>query len=84
MTEWVAVAKVDELPEGDMIGATIEGIDVLVANLGGHYRAIGSEYTHAGCALGGKLDAEEGVVTCACGGPSRQQRRRRPRARRRC
>jgi nitrite reductase/ring-hydroxylating ferredoxin subunit len=66
-----------------MIGATIDGIDVLVANLGGHYRAIGSEYTHAGCALGGELDAED-FVTCACGGPSRRQRRRRPRARRRC
>jgi nitrite reductase/ring-hydroxylating ferredoxin subunit len=69
MTEWVAVAKVDDLPEGGMIGATIEGVDVLVANLGGHYRAIGSECTHASCDLhDGELDAEEGVVTCACHG----------------
>jgi len=59
MTEWVAVAKVDDLPEGAMIGATIEGVDVLVANLGGHYRAIGSECTHASCDLhDGELDAE--------------------------
>jgi nitrite reductase/ring-hydroxylating ferredoxin subunit len=69
MTEWVAVAKVDDLPEGGMIGATIEGVDVLVANLGGHYRAIGSECTHASCDLhDGELDAEEGVVTCDCHG----------------
>ena len=69
MTEWVAVAKVDDLPEGGMIGATIEGVDVLVANLGGHHRAIGSECTHASCDLhDGELDADEGVVTCDCHG----------------
>ena len=69
MTEWVAVAKVEDLAEGGMIGATVAGVDVLVANVGGHYRAIGSECTHAGCELHeGELDAEEGVVTCACHG----------------
>ena len=69
MTEWVTVAKVDDLLEGGMIGATVEGVDVLVANLSGHYRAIGSECTHEGCDLhDGELDAEEGVVTCICHG----------------
>ena len=69
MTEWVTVAKVEDVPEGGMIGATVQGVDVLVANLGAHYRAIGSECTHAGCELSeGELDAEEGIVTCACHG----------------
>jgi 3-phenylpropionate/trans-cinnamate dioxygenase ferredoxin subunit len=69
VTEWVTVASIDELPEGGMIGATVAGVDVLVANLGGRYRAIGSECTHASCELhDGELDAEEGVVTCACHG----------------
>jgi 3-phenylpropionate/trans-cinnamate dioxygenase ferredoxin subunit len=47
----------------------VDGIDVLVANVGGRYRSIGSECTHEGCALHeGGLDAEDGVVTCACHG----------------
>jgi glycine betaine catabolism B len=69
MTDWVTAAKVEDLPEGEMVGAPMDGVDVLVANLGGRYRAIGSECTHEGCDLHeGDLDAEEGVVTCACHG----------------
>jgi nitrite reductase/ring-hydroxylating ferredoxin subunit len=69
MTEWVTVARVDALAEGEMIGATVDGVQLLVANLGERYRSIGSECTHAGCELHeGELDAEEGLVTCACHG----------------
>lgn len=69
MTEWVTVASVDDLPDGDMIGATVADVDVLVVNLGGQYRAIGAECTHEGCDLqDGELDPEDGVVTCACHG----------------
>jgi nitrite reductase/ring-hydroxylating ferredoxin subunit len=69
VTEWITVAKAEDLPEGGMIGATVDGVDVLVANLSGRYRAIGSECTHEGCTLHeGELDAEDRVVTCPCHG----------------
>jgi 3-phenylpropionate/trans-cinnamate dioxygenase ferredoxin component len=69
VTEWMTVAKAKDLPEGEMIGATVDGADVLVANVSGRYRSIGSECTHEGCALHeGELDAEDGVVTCPCHG----------------
>jgi 3-phenylpropionate/trans-cinnamate dioxygenase ferredoxin component len=69
VNRWITVATVDELPEGELLGATVDGLDVLVANVGGRYRSIGSECTHEGCALHeGELDAEDGVVTCPCHG----------------
>jgi len=70
VAEWTTVARVADLPEGQMIGATVNGVDVLVANVRGEYRAIGSECTHAGCMLheDGELDEEDGVVTCLCHG----------------
>jgi 3-phenylpropionate/trans-cinnamate dioxygenase ferredoxin subunit len=69
VTEWVTVAKVEDLPEGEMVGATVGDVSVLVANVGGRYLSIGSECTHAACELfEGELDPEEGVVTCECHG----------------
>jgi nitrite reductase/ring-hydroxylating ferredoxin subunit len=69
VTEWITVAKAEDLPEGGMIGATVNGVDVLVANVSGRYRSIGSECTHEGCTLHeGELDPEDGVVTCPCHG----------------
>jgi nitrite reductase/ring-hydroxylating ferredoxin subunit len=38
MPEWVTVAKTENLPEGEMIGATVDGLE-LVANVGGQYLA---------------------------------------------
>jgi nitrite reductase/ring-hydroxylating ferredoxin subunit len=35
MPEWVTVAKTDDPPEGEMIGATVDGLELLVANVGG-------------------------------------------------
>lgn len=48
MPDWVTVAKADDLPEDEMIGVTVDGAEVLVANVGGQYRAIGSVCTHEG------------------------------------
>jgi 3-phenylpropionate/trans-cinnamate dioxygenase ferredoxin component len=69
VSQWVTVARVGELPEGEMIGATVDGVEVLVANVRGEYKSIGAECTHEGCDLNeGELDVEEGLVTCACHG----------------
>jgi nitrite reductase/ring-hydroxylating ferredoxin subunit len=69
VAEWVTVARADEVPDGGMAGGTVDGVDVLVANLGGRHVAIGAECTHAGCMLyEGELDPDDGVVTCPCHG----------------
>jgi glycine betaine catabolism B len=60
---WVTVAKTDDLPEDEMIGATVDGAEVLVANVGGNYRAMGSVCTHEGGPLA-EGDLFGGVVTC--------------------
>jgi nitrite reductase/ring-hydroxylating ferredoxin subunit len=63
MPDWVTVAKADDLPDGEMIGATVDGLELLVANIGGQYHAIGSVCTHEGGPLADG-DLYENVVTC--------------------
>lgn len=65
---WTTVTSVADLPEGEMAAFPVEGEDVLVANAGGAYRAIGATCTHAGCnlALDGLL--EDSTVSCMCHG----------------
>ena len=63
MPEWMTVAKTEDLPEGEMIGATVNGLEVLVANVGGQYRAIGSVCTHEGGPLA-EGDLYDSTVTC--------------------
>jgi nitrite reductase/ring-hydroxylating ferredoxin subunit len=66
--EWATVARTGELGEGAMTGGTVAGEEVLVANVGGEYRAIGATCTHAGCSLVDDGELEEGTVTCGCHG----------------
>jgi nitrite reductase/ring-hydroxylating ferredoxin subunit len=33
MPEWMTVAKTENLPEGEMIGATVDGLELLLANI---------------------------------------------------
>jgi nitrite reductase/ring-hydroxylating ferredoxin subunit len=70
VSEWVTVAQTADVREGEMLGTTVAGVEVLVANVGGEYRSIGSECTHAGCFLheDGELDEDQAVVTCQCDG----------------
>src|SRR5262245_15290537 len=63
MPEWVTVARTDDVPVGEMIGATVDGNQLLVANVDGRYCAIGSVCTHEGGPLAdGELDGS--TVTC--------------------
>lgn len=50
-----------------MIGATVEGVELLVANVDGEYRSIGDVCTHEECSLA-EGEVEDGAVTCACHG----------------
>lgn len=61
--EWVACAKVDDVPEGAMRGVTVDGKRVLVARVHGDFYAIDAVCSHlAGNLAEGTLDNT--VVTC--------------------
>jgi nitrite reductase/ring-hydroxylating ferredoxin subunit len=61
------VAKVGDIPEGELRAFEIGGEDVTIANVDGAFFAINDECTHAGCSLAeGDLDGT--TVTCACHG----------------
>lgn len=67
VSDWVAVAKTDEVPEDGLLSVTVDEADVLLANVGGGYRAIGDVCTHAQCSLADGW-VEDGTVVCACHG----------------
>jgi len=59
------VASVKDISEGKMIGVKIDKKDIMIANLGGRFYAIGNRCTHMGCLLSkGTLEGEK--VTCPC------------------
>jgi nitrite reductase/ring-hydroxylating ferredoxin subunit len=65
MSEWVTVAKTRDVPEGQLLGATMDDVQVLVANLDGRYLAVGDVCPHAGCLLSEGW-IEGGAVQCSC------------------
>ena len=67
MPEWVTVARTGELSENEMVGASVNGVELLVANVDGEYRSIGDVCTHEECSLADG-EVEDGAVTCACHG----------------
>ena len=68
MPEWTSVASTGDIAEGEKVGGTVDGEDVLVANLAGEYRAIGAICTHAGCNLADDGVLEGDTVMCGCHG----------------
>ena len=53
----------NDLLDGEVMLVEVGGEDVLLANLGGEFYAIGDECTHAGGSLS-QGDVEGGVVEC--------------------
>ena len=67
MPEWLGVAKTEDVPEEDVLQVTVGEAEVLLANVGGTYRAIGDVCTHAQCSLADGW-IEEDTIVCACHG----------------
>ena len=67
MDEFEAVARADELKEGDMRAFDVRGTKIAVANVAGEFHAFGDTCTHLGCSLA-EGDLEESTVTCPCHG----------------
>ena len=67
MADPVAVAKADEIPEGEMRAFQVSGQEVAIAHADGAYHAFSDVCTHQQCSLaGGELDGT--TVTCPCHG----------------
>jgi nitrite reductase/ring-hydroxylating ferredoxin subunit len=67
VADWTNV-ETGEVPEGEMIGVSVDGEELLVANVGGRYHALGAVCTHEGCNLAelGQIDGDE--LSCQCHG----------------
>jgi nitrite reductase/ring-hydroxylating ferredoxin subunit len=67
MAEWLTVGSAEDVPEGQLLGATAGDLQVLVANVAGEYLAVGDVCPHASCLLSdGWLEGE--AVECGCHG----------------
>ena len=63
MAEYVTVAKLSEVPPGEMKSMELEGEAVVIANVNGEVFAFGGECTHVGGPLGEGTLADE-IVEC--------------------
>jgi 3-phenylpropionate/trans-cinnamate dioxygenase ferredoxin subunit len=61
------VAKVGDIPEGEMRAYEVAGEDVTIANVGGTFFAFNDVCTHAMCSLA-EGDLDDTTLTCACHG----------------
>jgi len=52
MSDFAAVGKASNLPEGSLLVAEVEGQNVVVAHVEGEFYAIGEECSHSGGPLG--------------------------------
>ena len=63
----MAVARADDLKEGEMQAFKVFDAKVAVANVGGTFYAFDDTCTHEGCSLA-EGDLEETILTCSCHG----------------
>ena len=65
LKEFHKVAKVSDLADGEMLGVTSEGLDILLARIGDEYFALYGNCTHADALLQfGTLHLERCAVEC--------------------
>ena len=63
MSDWVTVARADEIAPGEWRVADVDGAQIAVFNLGGEYYAISDVCTHdAGQLTGGSVEGD--VIVC--------------------
>lgn len=68
MAEWVTVATTQGVPDGGLTAATLDGMEIVLANTGGQLRAVADECTHAGCSLAYDGELDGNTLTCQCHG----------------
>lgn len=81
MSEYVAVAHVDDVPEGTIRGFVVEGKQIAIARCDGDFYAIDEICTHAHAYLSeGDIDTDMCTVECPLHGASFSLRTGRVRA----
>jgi nitrite reductase/ring-hydroxylating ferredoxin subunit len=66
MTEFTVTA-LDQLGDRELAAFDVSGTRIAIANVAGHFYAVGDTCTHQGCSLAdGNLEAT--IVTCPCHG----------------
>ena len=58
MTAWVTVTNVEDLPQGETLGVTVDGTDVLVVNLRDRYVEIGAAARTRGYLLSDDIERD--------------------------
>ncbi len=67
MAQFIKIAKISDLPNGEMKMFSIKGKEITLAKIDGEYLAFDDQCTHARCSLsGGYLEGH--AVTCYCHG----------------
>jgi len=65
MPEFVTVASVNDIPEGEMLIVTVDGDDIVIANLGGgEFVAFDNVCTHKGGPMGEGMMLPGAVIEC--------------------
>tara|TARA_B100001123_G_C14507295_1_gene708794 strand:- start:227 stop:541 length:315 start_codon:yes stop_codon:yes gene_type:complete len=67
LENFIRVAGVDDIQDGDMISAEIEDSKVIIAQLDGELYAFDEECTHSGCGLSDG-DLDDNIIQCPCHG----------------
>ena len=67
MPEFITLAKVDEIPQGEVRAFDAGGVAVAVANAGGSFFAFDDTCTHRQCSLA-EGELEDSTIVCPCHG----------------
>lgn len=68
MVDFVAAARVSDIPNGSMKSVRVGGKTIAIANVDGQLFAIDDTCSHEQCSLGGEGFLDGSVVTCGCHG----------------
>jgi 3-phenylpropionate/trans-cinnamate dioxygenase ferredoxin subunit len=65
-TEFLTIFKTSQIAPGAVVSASVRGLRVAVANLGGTYYAFDDTCTHEQCSLAEEGELAGTTITCTC------------------
>lgn len=68
MANFIRVARVAEINDGQLKTISVGDKRIVLANVGGEFFALDDACAHAGCSLGNEGILEGEVITCGCHG----------------
>lgn len=64
MTDFIDVAAMDEIPDGDVVGRTVDGQEIALYRLGDEVLATDAHCTHGDASLCGGFVEPDGSIEC--------------------